>query len=308
MKRFAVCLFAFIGLLVFGVSAEAQLIERAEHLIRAAFSEAVADSLPSAEPVAAPTVTAEAAPTETAVAAADSVAAEGTVAAEGSVDTVVAEPEPKHTLPQNMLRVVLFVAVVLAQWFLVKLTNYLFRKLRRHIVRFKQQRLKPLIVRDYELLNRRQLGRIMMFLSNVVRYVVLLVQLMFSVPVLFAIFPQTEDLALKIFLYIVEPIKMVARSVVEYIPNLFIIVVIWFCIKYLIKGLRYLAGEIEHEKLRINGFYPDWAQPSFNIIRFLLYAFMIAMIYPYLPGSNSGVFQGISVFVGLIVSLGSSTV
>ncbi len=48
--------------------------------------------------------------------------------------------------------------------------------------------------------------------------------------------------------------------------------------------------------------------PTFHIIRFLLYAFMIAMIYPYLPKSNSGVFQGISVFVGLIVSLGSSTV
>ncbi len=48
--------------------------------------------------------------------------------------------------------------------------------------------------------------------------------------------------------------------------------------------------------------------PTFHIVRFLLYAFMIAMIYPYLPGSDSGVFQGISVFVGLIVSLGSSTV
>ena len=48
--------------------------------------------------------------------------------------------------------------------------------------------------------------------------------------------------------------------------------------------------------------------PTFHIARFLLYAFMIAMIYPYLPGSDSGVFQGISVFVGLIVSLGSSTV
>jgi small-conductance mechanosensitive channel len=75
----------------------------------------------------------------------------------------------------------------------------------------------------------------------------------------------------------------------------------------LIKGVEYIAGEIESEKLKITGFYPDWAQPTFNIIRFLLYVFMIAMIYPYLPGSNSGVFQGISVFVGLIVSLGSST-
>ncbi|MDE6082114.1 MAG: mechanosensitive ion channel family protein, partial [Muribaculaceae bacterium] len=93
-----------------------------------------------------------------------------------------------------------------------------------------------------------------------------------------------------------------------YIPKLFIITVIWICIRYLIKGLRYISREIEQEKLKINGFYPDWARPTFNIVRFLLYAFMIAMIYPYLPGSDSGVFQGISVFVGLIISLGSSTV
>ncbi|MEG2819890.1 MAG: mechanosensitive ion channel family protein, partial [Muribaculaceae bacterium] len=77
---------------------------------------------------------------------------------------------------------------------------------------------------------------------------------------------------------------------------------------YIIKGIKYLASEIETEHLKISGFYPDWAQPSFQIIRFLMYAFMIAMIYPYLPGSKSGVFQGISIFVGLIVSLGSSTV
>lgn len=125
---------------------------------------------------------------------------------------------------------------------------------------------------------------------------------------LFAIFPKTENLALKMFLYILDPIKMVLKSIVEYIPNLFIIIVIWYCIKYLIKGIGYIANEIENEKLKITGFYPDWAKPTFNIIRFLLYAFMIAMIYPYLPGANSGVFQGISVFVGLIVSLGSSTV
>ncbi|MDE5750859.1 MAG: mechanosensitive ion channel family protein [Duncaniella sp.] len=205
-------------------------------------------------------------------------------------------------------RVALFVLVIVVQYLLFKLTNRLFRRLRRHIIRFKQQRLKPVIIRDYELLNTRRLGRIMIFASNLLRYLVLLIQLMFSVPMLFAIFPQTEKLALTIFLYIVDPIKMVFRSIVEYIPNLFIILVIWYCIKYIIRGLHYISNEIKNEKLKISGFYPDWAQPTFNIIRFLLYAFMIAMIYPYLPGSDSGVFQGISVFVGLIISLGSSTV
>ncbi|MDE6402609.1 MAG: mechanosensitive ion channel family protein [Muribaculaceae bacterium] len=220
----------------------------------------------------------------------------------------IADMKKVHSFKEFAIRAVMFLLVLVVQYLLFKFTNYLFRKLRRYIIRLKQQRIRPVIVRDYELLNKRQLGRIMIFFSNILRYIVLLIQLTFSVPMLFAIFPQTEKLALTIFFYIMEPVKMVLRSVADYVPNLFIILVIWFCIKYLIKGLRYIATEIENEKLKISGFYPDWAKPSFNIIRFLLYAFMVAMIYPYLPGSNSGVFQGISVFVGLIVSLGSSTV
>ncbi|MDE6403198.1 MAG: mechanosensitive ion channel family protein, partial [Muribaculaceae bacterium] len=220
----------------------------------------------------------------------------------------IADMKKVHTVKEFAIRAFMFLLVLAVQYLLFKFTNYLFRKLRRYIIRLKQQRLKPVIVRDYELLNKRQLGRIMIFFSNILRYIVLLIQLTFSIPMLFAIFPQTEKLALTIFFYIMEPVKMILRSVADYVPNLFIILVIWFCIKYLIKGLRYIATEIENEKLKISGFYPDWAKPSFNIIRFLLYAFMVAMIYPYLPGSNSGIFQGISVFVGLIVSLGSSTV
>ncbi len=213
-----------------------------------------------------------------------------------------------HSFWQLVKRVVLFVVVLAALYLMFRLTNYLFRKLRGRILRLTEDRLKSINIRDYELLNSRRLGRILIFCSNLLRYAILLIELILTVPLLFAIFPQTEALAMKIFGYILEPVKMVLKSVGEYIPNLFVIIVIWLCIRYIIKGLRFIANEIENEKLKISGFYPDWARPTFNIVRFLLYAFMIAMIYPYLPGSESGVFQGISVFVGLIVSLGSSTV
>jgi small-conductance mechanosensitive channel len=106
--------------------------------------------------------------------------------------------------------------------------------------------------------------------------------------------------------YIWAPIKSIFVSVITYIPNLFYIAAIYYSIKYLIKGVNFLAKEIESGRLKLPGFYPDWAIPTYHIIRFLLYAFMIAMIYSYLPGSEKGVFQGISVFVGLIISLGSS--
>lgn len=224
------------------------------------------------------------------------------------VNDKIVSLKKEHGLLQVVKRVALFVLVLVVQYLFFKLTNYLFKKLRRKIIWLKQNKLHSITIRDYEFLNTHRQGRILIFLNNILRYIVLLIQLMFSVPMLFAIFPQTENLAMKLFTYIIEPIKMVLKSVIEYIPNLFIIIVIYYCVKYIIKGIQYIANEIESEKLKITGFYPDWAQPSFNIIRFLLYAFMIAMIYPYLPGSDSGVFQGISVFVGLIVSLGSSTV
>jgi small-conductance mechanosensitive channel len=65
--------------------------------------------------------------------------------------------------------------------------------------------------------------------------------------------------------------------------------------------------QITRGKLVIPGFYADWAEPTFNILRFLLWAFTLAIVYPYLPFSDSRIFKGVSVFVGVIFSLGSSS-
>ena len=93
----------------------------------------------------------------------------------------------------------------------------------------------------------------------------------------------------------------------EYLPNLFTIIVIVLVFKYSIRFVSYIFSEIDAGKLKINGFHEDWAIPTFSIVKFLLYAFMFIMIFPYLPGSDSGIFQGVSVFLGLLVSLGSSS-
>lgn len=220
----------------------------------------------------------------------------------------IVELRKEHSFLQMSKRIGLLLLVVVAQYFLFKLTNYLFRKLRRWIIRLKQNKLKPITLRDYEFLNTHRQGLILIFFSNLSRYFILLLQLMISVPIIFSIFPQTENLALTLFGYLLSPVKMILKAIVEYIPNLFIIIVIYLCVRYILKGVLYVSKEIESGQLKIRGFYPDWAMPTYNIVRFLLYAFMIAMIYPYLPGSNSGVFQGISVFVGLIFSLGSTAV
>ena len=214
----------------------------------------------------------------------------------------------EHSLWQLGKRILYFILVIIGQYLLFKLTTWLFNKLKVRIQRLKDTKLKPISIQEYELLDTQKQVNLLVFLANLLRYAVMLLQLILTVPLLFSIFPQTKDLAYKLFSYIWDPIKSIFLGIVEYVPNLFTIFVIWLSVKYLVRLVHYLASEIQSERLKIGGFYADWAMPTFHIVRFLLYAFMIAMIYPYLPGSKSGVFQGISVFVGLIVSLGSSTV
>lgn len=218
------------------------------------------------------------------------------------------ELKEEHSLWQLGKRILYFVLVLAGQYLLFWLTGWLFRKLKVRIQKLKDTRLKPISIQNYELLDTQRQVNLLIFLSNLLRYVIMLLQLLITVPLLFAIFPQTKGLAYQIFSYIWNPIKNILVGIVDYIPNLFAILIICFAVKYLVRLVHYLSREVEAGRLKFGGFYPDWAMPTYHIIRFLLYAFMIAMIYPYLPGAKNGVFQGISVFVGLIISLGSSMV
>lgn len=217
------------------------------------------------------------------------------------------ELKDKNSFTRLVKRILLFALVLILQIGLIWLTNFGYKKLKQLLHSKKEKIFKPIFIREYELLSQEKEEKIAYFFLNILRWVVILVQLIIIIPMLFSIFPQTEHLARTIFSYIVTPIKSMGKSVVNYIPNLFSIALIWLVIRYVIKGVKYLAMEIDSGRLKISKFYPDWAKPTYSIIRFLLYAFMIALIYPLLPGSDSAVFQGISVFVGLIVSLGSSS-
>ena len=225
-----------------------------------------------------------------------------------NVITKLHEMKAEHSVWRMAKRILYFLLVIVGQYLLFRLTNWLFRKLKVRILRLKDTKIKPVSIQGYELLDAQKQANLLVFLAGIGRYILMGIQLLITVPLIFIIFPQTEGLAYRLLGYIWNPIRKIFVDIIDYVPNLFTIVVIWYAVKYLVRMVLYLAREIEAGRLKFNGFYPDWAMPTFHIVRFLLYAFMIAMIYPYLPGSDSGVFQGISVFVGLIVSLGSSTV
>src|SRR5262249_42635236 len=69
----------------------------------------------------------------------------------------------------------------------------------------------------------------------------------------------------------------------------------------------YFTG-IEHGTITLAGFDREWALPTFKILRWVIIVFALVVAYPYIPGSNSEAFKAVSIFLGVILSLGSSSV
>jgi small-conductance mechanosensitive channel len=210
-------------------------------------------------------------------------------------------------LKNLLIQIGLAILVILVSGFVIRFVNRFFKFLSLRSRRLQGSWVRSIEFRNYEFISEARLMQILLVVLNVTRILFLIFLLYLTLPILFSIFPWTEGIANKLIDYIVSPISRVFRGVVGYIPNLFTILVIFFAIRYLTKGVKFLAREIDEGKLTLNNFHPDWAIPTARIVNFLLYAFMLVLIWPYLPGSDSAVFQGVSVFLGLLISLGSSS-
>ena len=216
----------------------------------------------------------------------------------------IAEPELISSFIEKFSIAFIVVAV---QALLIWFVWFIFKRISEKIRAGAGNRIKPLIIRNFKILSAKQIVDVILFLLKAAKYLVTIFQLFITVPIVFSQFPATEELASSIFESVLNPVKRILMEMVGYIPNLITIIIILLITKYVIRGLKFFAKQIDKGKLVLPGFYADWAWPTFNLLRVLLYAFTVAVVYPYLPGSESRVFQGVSVFVGIIFSLGSSS-
>ncbi len=198
-----------------------------------------------------------------------------------------------------------FLIVVQVVFFM--LTARFIRYLRRKIAEGVNGRMKPLVIKGYELMNVPQQKRILLVLTRVLQIFLVLLQLFISLPLLFSIFPETEKFTWNMINYVWSPLRDMVVSIVRYFPNLVKIFVIIYVVRWVLKGLHHISDEIAVGHLKIDRFYQDWAQPTYHIIRIFVIAFTLVVIWPLLPGSESGIFKGVSIFVAALFSLGSTT-
>ncbi|MCX6306436.1 MAG: mechanosensitive ion channel [Bacteroidetes bacterium] len=199
------------------------------------------------------------------------------------------------------------IGILLALIIVITLINKLFRLLSRKAEGWQEKIMKGMRMRDYEFFNRQRQLAILLFILKFFKWVLILFLLIINLLYVFYLLPWTKSFSIAILGFVINPLKNMMLAFWRYIPNLITIIVILIVARLVIKLFKFLKSEVEKETLKLPGFYPDWALPTFNILRVLIIIFTIVAVWPYLPGSGSQVFQGVSVFFGLVFSLTSAS-
>lgn len=222
------------------------------------------------------------------------------------IDVAITRLQQEYGLKAKLYGLGWAVVLIVLQIVFFVLTSRFTDWLRREIDGGLRGRMHSLVVKGYEVFNIEQAKRILFVLTRILQVVLVVLQLFISLPMLFSIFPETEKFTWNMINYVWEPLRDIFVSFVYYFPSLVKILVIIFVVRWLLKVVKHMSDEIEAGRLKLDSFYQDWAQPTYHIIRIFIIAFTVIVIWPLLPGSDSGIFKGVSIFVAALFSLGSS--
>jgi len=195
--------------------------------------------------------------------------------------------------------------VVLA--LLVALLVWMARRIESRVKRLYDRRVVEQQGNTLRILRLDRIWEVIRGVIGVTRSVALLVLAVAYAQYVLIQFPATRAAGTRILEYILGPLESMGRGFVAIVPDLVILVIIYFVARYGLVLMRLYFEAVERGTLAIDGFDTEWAQPTYKLLRVVVVVFTLVVAYPYIPGSGSDAFKGISLFIGVVFSLGSSS-
>jgi small-conductance mechanosensitive channel len=211
--------------------------------------------------------------------------------------------KPEQLLKNIIYTVISTFAFLIISFAVIKISGKLFPFIRRLI-----ESLTPGIkIGNVEIISSSNISFFWLRVLRIIRLLVFFLLLFNYATFVLRLFPWTRVFGESILGYFYQSLELVLSSIGQYLPNAFIIAIIIFITYYLIRLIKPFFTAIERGNLVIPGFYTDWAKPTYNLLLVIIIALAAIVAFPYLPGFDSPAFRGVSVFLGLLLSLGSTS-
>ena len=169
------------------------------------------------------------------------------------------------------------------------------------------KRFAGLSFRGIEVIRGEQVVRFGLALLRLARWLLSLLLVYVFLTIILGLFPWTQSWSKMLLGYLLAPAASLFGIVVSGLPDFFAIVVVVAVIRWAIKGSNWVFNQIESGALTLPGFYPEFADPTRKIARFLLIVVGAFLAFPYTPLADNAAFQGLTVLLGILFSIGSST-
>jgi len=184
-------------------------------------------------------------------------------------------------------------------------------KLFRWFDRLAEQGLKKQIEsleeKSLKLVRARKVWGLLRTVLTILRWLLIVFTAYIYFNLMLKLLPETREISSQLFAYIVDPLKQIGNGIVSYIPSLIFLVIIVVIVRYVLHTIHALFSAIHYGSVTFENFEPEWAWPTYKVVRGVVIIFAIVIAYPYIPGSESGAFKGISIFLGVLLSLGSTS-
>lgn len=190
---------------------------------------------------------------------------------------------------------------------LLYLLRFLFARLEHGLRRVFDRKVSDARVQELRIVEAQRIWLLVSSLLRFLRTVTGLAVVLLCANYVLGCFPWTRPLSNRLFHVLLDPLRVMAEATLQAVPGLAFVAVLAIVTRYLVVLVKLIFRAVEEGNLKIRGFEPEWAMPTFRVLRFVMIAFALVVAYPYLPGSDSAAFKGVSLFLGVMFSLGSSS-
>lgn len=213
------------------------------------------------------------------------------------------ERNPAYLLKSGIYTGVATLVLLLITFLILRLSGKVFPLIKNAI----ESSIPGIRIQNFEIISSHRISIFALGILQTIRFFILLIIFYLYVSFILSLFPWTKTFGNSILSYLIQSLELIFNKITQYLPNVFILVLIIGITYYLLKSIKPFFTAIKTENLIIPGFYPDWAQPTYRLLLILTIALATVIAFPYLPGFNSPAFRGISVFLGILFSIGSTS-
>jgi small-conductance mechanosensitive channel len=189
---------------------------------------------------------------------------------------------------------------------IVALLVWLWRLFDRFLLHRLQARVHAVEIQSLELMRAERIWAALRGGLLAVRTLVFLVVALIYFGFVLAQFPRTRGMSRNLGDLALGPLNTIMSGIIASIPSLVFLAVLFFVVRFSLRLIRLFFQAVEHGRVKFENFDAEWAQPTYKIVRIGVVAFALIVAYPYIPGSDSAAFRGVSLFIGVLFSLGSS--